>query len=471
MNKKGFTLVELLAVIILLTLLGVFTVSTILDKTEEKRNKIDAATEIVLKTAAQSYVAKNADSFVNKSGNVYCLEISAILSSEEIEDINANSEKPISETKTYVKVTFLQENVKYDVVTDCTSNTKILPNSPILASNMIPIKWDKNNNIVLADVGAYGDWYNYDEGRWANALIVPQALLSKFKSLQPGELIIPFNEIVDEAIFVVWIPRFKYTSRTVSGKFKADITFTSGTNGNAHSAFGDNSGFWISKFELTTLNSNVTTTGSALNSSYSQKPYTASFSNLKSAIDKLYTSGYNFISNELELKMVDNDEWAATSFLAHSDYGIATEKLLASDVYTGTIANFSLQEVVSRKKYVPTKLSYGINHYANYTSEIYYSESSIFSSTTRNVNGVYGLSGGINEWVKAKGITASNLDEALTNSSISGQYDSYAGNYITADETSTCLSRGGGTSNNGIFAYESQECSKLNSTRLIINIK
>ena len=45
MNKKGFTLVELLAVIVLLTMVGVFSVSVILEKNDEKRDQIDSATK------------------------------------------------------------------------------------------------------------------------------------------------------------------------------------------------------------------------------------------------------------------------------------------------------------------------------------------------------------------------------------------------------------------------------------------
>ena len=466
MNKKGFTLVELLAVIVLLTLLGVFTVSTILDKTDEKKNKIDSATETLLKTAAQNYISKNKGSFNQTLGNVYCLKVTDILASEDIKNINANSENPINESKTYVKVTFLKDNSSYDVVDTCSSNEQILPNSPLLASNMIPIKWDKNNNIVMPDVSNYGDWYNYDEGRWANAIIVPQELLSKFKSLKPGELIISFNEIVDEVIFVVWIPSFEYSPKGGSN-FEAEIKFTIGSSTTAHPAFVNNSGFWISKFELTTLNSSVSLTGNELNSSYSQKAYSDTFTNLESKIKSLYNSNYHFIENEVTLGMIENKEWAATSFLAHSKYGIKTEKVLASDVYTGTIANFSLKEITSYQKYSVSKLSYGIDHYANYTNEIYYSENSVFSSTTRNVTGVYGLNGGNNEWVKAIDIDISSLDEALTNSYTSGKYDSYEGNY----NDSICLTRGGGKSNNGIFAFNSQTCNAYNASRIVIKVK
>ena len=478
MNKKGFTLVELLAVIVLLTLLGVFTVSTILDKTDEKKNKIDSTTENLLKTAAQNYIFKNKGSFNQTLGNVYCLKVSDVLTSEDIKNINANSENSIDESKTYVKVTFLKDSASYDVVDTCSSNEQVLPNNPLLASNMIPIKWDKNNNIVMPDIGTYGDWYNYDEGRWANAIIVPQELLSKFKSLKPGELIIPFNEIVDEVMFVVWIPSFEYSPKGGS-KFEADLKFTIGISSKSHPAFSNISGFWIGKFELTTLNNSVSLIGNELNSSYSQKAYTDTFKNMNDKINALYTSSYRFLDNEVTLRMIENREWAATAFLTHSKYGLKTEKVLASDIYTGTIANFSLKEINSYQKYPVSKLSYGIDHFANYTNEIYYSENSVFASTTRNVTGVYGLNGGNNEWVISKyclnyedestcaSLNEEVLDEALTNSYISGKYDSYVGTY----NTSVCLTRGGGKENNGIFAFNSQTCNAYNTSRLVIKVK
>ncbi|MBQ4634189.1 MAG: type II secretion system protein [Bacilli bacterium] len=468
MNRKGFTLVELLAVIILLTLLGVFTVVTILDKTDEKKSQIDVATETLLKTAAQEYVQSHSDLYQKRLGNIYCLSIEEILTAEEINNINANNDQPITQSKTKVKVTILKESIKYDVVNECQTVAKKNASTPLLASNMIPIKWDANNNIVMPDTAKEGDWYNYEEGRWANALIVPQVLLSKFKSLKPGELIIPFNEIVDEVIFVVWIPSFVAE--------KSDDTFNINfTTTNPHSAFTNSSGFWVSKFELTTLNKNVTSSGNSLNSSYSQKAYTGSFNAITTAIASLYSSSYNFIATEVDLRMIENREWAAINFLAHSSLGLRNEKILTADLYTGTVARFSIKEIKNTVSYKASQLSYGIDSSANYTSEIYYSDNSVFSSSNRNVTGVYDLNGGNNEWVISKylnnssqmydSLNASSLDEAMT--ATAGLYDSYIGSF----DSSLCLSRGGGVSNNGEFAFESQNCSKNNTTRLIIKVK
>ena len=158
MNKKGFTLVELLAVIVLLTMVGVFSVSVILEKNDEKRDQIDSATKELIITAAKNYVSKNSASFEPKSGNTYCLDLKEVLTKEDIENINANSNKEITLTNNKVKVTYSQNNINYDVVNDCQENVDTLPNAPVLASNMIAIKWDQNNNIVVADQNKYGDY-------------------------------------------------------------------------------------------------------------------------------------------------------------------------------------------------------------------------------------------------------------------------------------------------------------------------
>ena len=91
MNKKGFTLVELIAVIALLTLLGVFTVSTILEQTESNSSLVDAATEKLIKAAAQEYVSLNSENFERKSGNIYCIDMQKVLAVSDIEDMNANA--------------------------------------------------------------------------------------------------------------------------------------------------------------------------------------------------------------------------------------------------------------------------------------------------------------------------------------------------------------------------------------------
>ena len=455
MNKKGFTLVELLAVIVLLTLLGVFTVSTVLEQTESNKSLVDQAPEKMLKAAAQEYVSLNSENFERKSGNVYCIEVARILETTNVEDMNANTKNKLSSTNTYVKVIFSKDNFEYDITSDCATNVDILPNKPNLRSNMIPIKWDSNNNIVKADVNKYGDWYNYSEKRWANAMIVSQDYLAALKNLKPGELIVPFNEAIEDVIFVVWIPRFKYSmaSNTVN------ITFEPGTTSEgAHPAFEGTDGFWISKFELTR--------NSEIGSTYSFNAHHDTKASLETLINNISdVTDYNFVKKEGTVSMVSNYEWAATAFLANSKYGVGSEKIYPADNKTGLIKRYSIGFNNTEYKVLPLTKKSNLP-----TDDAYYSNDSVFASSTRNVTGVYDLSGGANEWVidsEAKLKTVYNTDAAALRST-SGRLGSVAPTYDINAGLNYCLARGGNTTNNGLFAFDFYTCNDLLSTRITI---
>ena len=456
MDKKGFTLVELLAVIVLLTLLGVFTVSTVLEQTESNKVLIDSVSEKLIKVATQEYVSLNNENFERKSGNVYCIDVDKILNSSNIEDMDANTKKSLSSINAKVKVTFLKDNFEYDLVNDCVSNSDILPNKPNLKSNMVPIKWDKNNNIVMADAAKSGDWYDYSEKRWANAIIVSHDYLSALKSLKPGDLIIPFNQNVEDVIFVVWIPRFKYSvsSNIINVTFEAGMS----SSGNTHPAFENTDGFWISKFEITR--------NSELSSSYSYSAYTDSKPILENLIDNIADlTDYNFVKNETTIKMISNYEWVATAFLANSKYGIGSEKMYAADSKTGLIKKYVVG--INSKKPKIMQLTKKSNLT---TDDIYYSSDSVFVSSTRNVTGVYDLSGGADEWVNDSETSLKavyNTDAAALRTA-SGRLESYVSTYDINSGNNYCLARGGNLTNNGLFAYEFFPCNTRLSTRLTI---
>ena len=457
MNKKGFTLVELLAVIVLLTLIGVFTVTTVLEKSNSNKGLVDAVSEKIITTAAQEYIALNSENFERKSGNVYCLEVSKVLEAVNVDDINASTKDKLSSINAYVKVIFLKDNFGYNIDSNCTSNVDILPNSPNLRSNMIPIKWDSNNNIVKADISKPGDWYDYSEKRWANAIIVSQNYLSALKSLKPGDLVIPFNQNVEDVIFVVWIPRFRYSLNSNI----VNITFEPGTTstGTTHPAFSNGDGFWISKFELTY--------NTELSSTYSYRPYIKQKQILETAINEIANNtDYNFVKNESTIKMISNYEWAATAYLTNSKYGIGSDKVYANDIETGIIRKVIVGlNDKKEKNLIPLT-----NLKPLTTSDIYYSENSVFASSTRNVTGVYGLSGGEEEWVidsenQLKSVYST--DAAALRETL-GRLGSYSSTYDINSGNNYCLARGGNTINNGLFAYEFYNCNNNLSTRLTI---
>ena len=455
MNKKGFTLIELLAVIVLLTLLGVFTVSTILEQTSSNKSLVDDVTANVIKTAAQEYISLNSDNYERKSGNIYCLDVEEILTTLNIDDVDANTKDKISSSNISVKATYSNSKFEYDITDACHGNVDLLPNVPNLKSNMIPIKWDKNNNVVKADLSKPGDWYDYSEKRWANAIIVSNDYLSALKGLKPGELIIPFNQSVEDVIFVVWIPRFRYSlnSNIVSITFEPGLT----TSGTVHPAFENLDGFWVSKFEITR--------NKELGSTYSYDAYTNSKSTLEAMIHNVAATDYNFLDNEVTVRMISNYEWAATAFLANSYYGVESSGVYAADAKTGLIKKYVVGYEKKNNAVIPLTSLVTLP-----TSDVYHSEESVFASSTRNVTGVYGLSGGAEEWVSDQEShlkTVYNTDAASLGST-KGRLDSYSTTYDINDQQGYCLARGGNLNKNGLFAYDFYPCTYNLSSRIVV---
>lgn len=353
MDKKGFTLVELLAVVVLLGVIGYFALSTIIEKVEENRSRVDSATLRVIKAATQQYMNANSNKISKKDGNIYCFDLEDVLTLSNMEDLNPNTRKRLTAESSKIKTTFTNKSFDIELTNTCTSNVKPVANVPNLKSNMVPIKFDSNNNILKADVDKFADWYDYEEKKWANAIIVDPKRLAEYKNLKSGDLIAPFSELVEDAIFVVWIPSFNLTDG-----------FTEGIGTGALEAFNNIDGFWISKFELTYNNE--------IGSSYGYTAYTNTKSGIESLIDNIKTnSDYNFVADST-VKMESNAEYEAAARLAMSTYGKGSSFSAAS-----------------------TKTGFKSGSDSGY----YHDSNGLSTSSTGNITGVFGLAGGANEWV------------------------------------------------------------------------
>ena len=77
-NKKAFTLVELLAVIVLLGILMLLTFPKILEMTNSQSARVSNAKMTLMKTAAKSYVADHKNQYPSKEGNTYCISLESL---------------------------------------------------------------------------------------------------------------------------------------------------------------------------------------------------------------------------------------------------------------------------------------------------------------------------------------------------------------------------------------------------------
>ena len=289
----------------------------------------------------------------------------------------------------------------------CLSSTETLEgdpsgaNRPVLAEGMIPITYDGSKWVKADEYGAYDNWYDYGNQKWANAVMVTSTKRETYMNANAGT-VVPEADIL---AYLVWIPRYKYkifNATYASGKASQliEVTFENETsttgnvtctyasngaetcqnkaNGNwyTHPAFtminasGNKTelkGIWVAKFEVS-----GSTTAPRV------KPGVSSLRNI--TVANMYNTGKVFRStdyitsngiNQSDSHMMKNIEWGAVAYLKQSNYGLGITDITInsnSSYYTGG----------------GTGTSYKTN---------------IGQSTSGNITGVYDMSGGLFEYV------------------------------------------------------------------------
>ncbi len=308
---------------------------------------------------------------------------------------------------------------------------------PIVSTedNMIKVVWDESNsNWVKA---SDDNWYDYDFGKWANAVTVTTASRSKYQSAASGTAI----SMSDIETMWVYIPRYSYTIGSEDGDAyygkkgvylsnaptlalpgEIDVKFIKKSEKELGSAkykvaekrngwrtpdgftFGDEelSGVWVGKFETSSSSpfanwggGNTTTLDAMI------KPNVASWRLIQVAIlgevaRNMSRSGnrYGFNSNKVDSHAMKNSEWALASYLSQSKYG-----KLGNRAYSG-----ENKEIYQNKSngYI-TGCSYGSpsDSSSDYGCQYTYEKSpaGTGASTTGTIYGVYDMSGGSWEYV------------------------------------------------------------------------
>ncbi len=325
------------------------------------------------------------------------------------------------------KVTYCQTSIE-DLEEDPTG-----ANRPVLAEGMIPITYDGTNWIKADKYGAYNNWYDYGNQKWANAVMVTSATRETYMNADVGTTI-PENDIL---AYYVWIPRYKYKlfNATYASNTQTqviDVTFENGTsttgtvtctyasngaetcqnkaNGNwyTHPAFtminasGNKTelkGIWVGKFETTGSTTTPTVKPGITSLSYITVAEMYNTSKLIMSTDYLTTNGVSSADSH----MMKNIEWGAVAYLKQSIYGLGITDIIYNDnsYYTGGGSGTS---------------------YKTNTGQ----------STSGNITGVYDMSGGKHEYVMGN-YNKTAGDSGLTVSGVPAEHiDIYSGNSVSA---------------------------------------
>ena len=121
MNKKGFTFVELTAVVILLALVSILAFNIITKSINSKKNDISDAMNKIIYEASSIYMGYNPNNYSKIDGNVYCIKLGDLTDLELLNDpiIDPVTNKNISLNK-YVKVEVNVDEYLYNIVDSCT---------------------------------------------------------------------------------------------------------------------------------------------------------------------------------------------------------------------------------------------------------------------------------------------------------------------------------------------------------------
>ena len=423
-----------------------------------------------------------------------------ITSTYNSSDIKSSCEGQIGDTSNCIEK--YEGDTKYIY---CLSGTETLEgdpsgaNRPVLAEGMIPITYDGSKWVKADKYGAYNNWYDYNNKKWANAVMVTSSTRDTYMNAGIGTEV----KEADILAYYVWIPRYKYklfnatyasgtspqvidvvfesgisTTGTVTCTYKPNgaetCTNKSNENWYTHPAFtminasGNKTelkGIWVAKFE---------TTGSTTTPTV--KPGVSSLRSI--TIANMYNTGKLFRStdyitsngiNQSDSHMMKNIEWGAVAYLKQSNYGLG-------------ITDITINDNSSFLTGGGTGTSYKTN---------------IGQSTTGNIYGVYDMSGGADEYVmgnynKTAGKSGLNVNEVPAE-----HIDIYSGTNVAASHlgdatgetagwysdsadfvvsSNPWFTRGGSCysgGNAGVFYFSSYsgEADRYNGFRVVLSVK
>ena len=437
-NKGGITLIALVVTIIVLLILAGISVSMltgqngILNKAAEAKEKTEEAQkEEQIKLAVMSSIGT--DGLINLNQL-----------KTEIERQGGS----IAGTTFPVAVTTGNTSYQVDQYGNVTKETK---------NENIEENW------TVADISNNNDdWYAYKDSTGKKSQVNAPKLANGMTGIKYNTDVNGSkwaNAATKDGSMWVWIPRYAYkiTYKNKDNKSEGgtiDIAFLKGTTndfldssiqGNVETSisnvtytenangtksqnqwllepaftFGDENieGFWFAKFEASNTGGygDDASTANDANLTMRIKPNVTSWRNITAAniftaclnltSSANYKTYFNNVSN-VDTHMTKNVEWGAVAYLAHSKFGLNGKEI-------GINANSSYKTGIG-----------------NDGSSVYNTEVGKNSSTTKNVYGIYDMSGGAFEYVAAcyagyiKKLTE-NADEAYISKYIE-VYDSYS---------------------------------------------
>ena len=212
-NKNyGFTLFEFLAFLFLLVIITVIGIPFVIEKIDDyqKSSLIKMANKITKEVEKRYSGEKRIYTYKDKKEtSIEKLNYKGFKPQNGMIIVNDNGEISLAFHQGKYCVEKKHKETKLTLSTKSIMECKVsfVDNSgasiPVLKDGMIPIVWD-GSKWIKADISE--KWYDYDAKKWANAVLVSEAMRFKYIKDEPGT---PVYES-DILAYFVWIPRYRY---------------------------------------------------------------------------------------------------------------------------------------------------------------------------------------------------------------------------------------------------------------------
>jgi len=119
MNKKGFTLLELLGVITVLGLISILVAPTIINQIKKSQNQIDEITMELIYSATDLYLDNKLADYPKNNGSTYCLTLQKLVNDGKLSSPLLDSNGNEIDLDKLVAINVLNNSYTYEMVDSC----------------------------------------------------------------------------------------------------------------------------------------------------------------------------------------------------------------------------------------------------------------------------------------------------------------------------------------------------------------